>query len=79
MDFFPDFDEFSVWGYLAPGFLALLVFLAIWRWFKFNPSSSSASRFLKSIFVSVVAISGIAAILILLLMIVFGISNPSIL
>ena len=78
MDFFPDFEELGIWGYVVPILLLLSVFLPIWRWFGRSSNPSIGSRFLKTTLVSGLALFILVLILLVIGFVVFRLSNPSI-
>ena len=79
MDFFPDFNELGIWGYIVPLIVLLAVVVPIWRLSGRASQSSIQSRILQTVAFSVVALIVLSVLLIVVGGIVFRISNPSLL
>ena len=79
MDFFPDFNELGIWGYIVPLIVLLAVVVPIWRFSGRTSESSIRSRILPAVAFSAVALILLSILLIVIGGIVFGISNPSLL
>ena len=76
MDFFPDFNELGIWGYIVPLIVLLAVVVPIWR---LSARTSIPSRILRTAAYSAFWLIVISIVFIAIVGIVFRISNPTLL
>ncbi len=48
MDFFPDFNELGIWGYIVPVIVLLAVVVPIWRFTGRASQSSIQTRIIQA-------------------------------
>ncbi len=77
MDFFPDFDELGIWGYLVPTILLIGVLIPVWRWVGRTSSPAIGQRLFKTTIMTGLALLTLFVILLMIGFVVFRLSNPS--
>jgi hypothetical protein len=75
MDFFPDFDELGIWGYIVPLFVILTVALPIWRFTGISSQFSILPRIILSVVFLIIALIVLCIVLLVVGGIIFNISN----